>query len=135
MTFFIPFCCSIGKLCLLNFLFSLSLIPILILAKIQKREIYLKTSFQDFFHWKKNFLPFSFFIDLYCMYLCYTQPQIVFEMRKSYLNTIFHTFGKNYLHRFWFHLDKKNLSSFFQHFLHIMDTILSSVFMCVYALN
>ena len=85
MTFFIPFCCSIGKLCLLNFLFSLSLIPILILAKIQKREIYLKTSFQDFFHWKKKTSSLFHFSSTCTICTCvYTQPQIVSEMRKSF---------------------------------------------------
>ena len=98
MTFFIPFCCSIGKLCLLNFLFSLSLIPILILAKIQKRDLSQNFVSRLFSLKEKNFLPFSFFIDLYYMYLCTLSHKLFLKCEKVFEYQRVQNFQDGFIH-------------------------------------
>ena len=151
MTFFIPFCCSIGKLCLLNFLFSLSLIPILILAKIQKREIYLKTSFQDFFHWKKKTSSLFHFSSTCTICTCVHSATNCFWNAKKFLNIKLKEFK---IFKMDLHLPsqfvKTRLGNIIpslvlipfgyeivsnSHSPHISDSILEQCIMCVYALN
>ena len=104
--------------------------------KFKRERSISKLRFKTFFIERKKLPPFFIFhrLVLYVLVL-HSATNCFWNAKKLFEYHILHLFGKYYFHRFWFHLDKKNLSSFFQHFLHIMDTFLSSVFMCVYALN
>ena len=134
--FFIPFAALSENFAYSTFCFLWVWFQFWFWPKFKRERSISKLRFKTFFIERKNFLPFSFFIDLYYMYL-YTQPQIVSEMRKSYLNIESYStpLGNIIIFIGLISFRQKKIGRSFKKIFHISDSILEQCVMCVYALN